>query len=67
MRELKTAEMTLVSGGHEDLQCPAPQPNNSFAGIEDTNGFGRDIINMYEGLVMATSHIIERVALSFGD
>ncbi len=67
MRELNAAEMTLVSGGHEKLQCPAPENYNSFAGIEDTGGFGQDVINMYEGLVMATSHIIERVEQSFGN
>jgi hypothetical protein len=40
-------------------------PGNSYGGVSDTNSFGRDLINIYEGLVDATSHIIERVANSF--
>lgn len=56
MRELTMSEVEFVSGG-----C-APEGGNAFGGVVDTGGFGQDIINMYEGLVQATSYIIERVA-----
>lgn len=57
MRELNTAELDLVSGGVG--MCT---PANSYGGITDPGSFGRDVVNFYEGLVFATSHIIERVA-----
>lgn len=56
MRELTMSEVEFVSGG-----C-APEGSNEYGGITDTSGIGRDIINMYEGLIEATSYIIERVA-----
>lgn len=57
MRELTVAEIECVSGAHG--VCT---PGNSYGGIEDTGGVGQDLIDIYEGLVMATSHVIERVA-----
>ncbi len=57
MRELTTAELGLVAGGTG--QCT---PENSYGGVTDTESVGDDIINIYEGLVQAASHIIERVA-----
>ena len=59
MRELNLSEMSLVSGANND--CPSGG-NNDLAGIGDPPGLGRDIIDIYESLVEATSHIIERVA-----
>jgi hypothetical protein len=56
MRELTMSEVEFVSGG-----CGS-EGGNEYGGVKDTGGFGRDIINMYEGLVGATSYIIERVA-----
>ena len=55
MRELTLNEMNVVSGA----ECVA---GNTYAGVSDTGSFGDDLIRIYEGLVAATSHIIERVA-----
>ncbi len=57
MRELTSNEMLLVSGAGDE--CP---PGNDIGGITDFPSLGEDLINLYEGLVAATSHIIERVA-----
>lgn len=59
MRELTMKEMILVSGAADDC---AASGGNSYGGITDTQTIGDEIINIYEGLVAATSHIIERVA-----
>ncbi|MBT8091098.1 MAG: hypothetical protein KJO01_12910 [Gammaproteobacteria bacterium] len=56
MRELTMSEVEFVSGG-----C-TPGSSNTFGGIRDTYGLGQDIINIYEGLIEATSYVIERVA-----
>ena len=61
MRELRLEELVLVAGGREQ-QCTEASAFNDYAGITDTGAFGHDLINIYEGLVSATSHIIERVA-----
>ena len=55
MRELTMKEIAMVSGGH--ASC-----SNNYGGVSDTSSFGNDLIAIYEGLVAATSHIIERVA-----
>jgi len=60
MRELNRMEVDFVSGG-EGVCTPA----NSIGGIGDAGNFGDYLINVYEGLVAATSHVIERVATSF--
>ena len=57
MRELTNAEIQCVSGA-----TGVCTPSNSYGGIENTGGVGQDLINIYEGLVMAFSHVIERVA-----
>lgn len=57
MRELTMSEVEFVSGG-----CTPADGGNEYGGVKDTEGVGKDIINMYEGLVEATSYIIERVA-----
>lgn len=57
MRELTRAELSFVSGGTG--QCT---PANSYAGVSNTSSVGNDLINIYEGIVAAASHVIERVA-----
>jgi len=57
MRELTLSEIQMVSGAGD--RCP---PGNDIGGITDFPALGQDLINFYEGLVAATSHIIERVA-----
>ena len=60
MRELTMSEIGSVGGGAE--QCRSNQGGNNYGGVTDTGSVGRDIIAIYEGLVEATSYIIERVA-----
>lgn len=60
MRELTAAEMQWVSGAAGE--CSADDGGNNYGGITDTGSIGDDLINIYEGLVAVTSHIIERVA-----
>lgn len=60
MRELTLHELALVSGG--EGQVCTPEDGNTYGGVSNTKDFGDDLINFYEGLVSATSHIIERVA-----
>ena len=60
MRELTGKELTLVSGGR--YRCDVEDANNAYYGIVDPRKVGNDLIGIYEGLVMATSHVIERVA-----
>ncbi|HEX7075182.1 MAG TPA: hypothetical protein VF226_14180 [Hyphomicrobiaceae bacterium] len=60
MRELALHELTQVAGGG-DLSC-GPDDGNNYGGVSDTESFGDDVINLYEGLVSATSYIIERLA-----
>ena len=64
MRLLTTEEMGIVVGGTGVCtpDNPGGQPTNNYGGIQDTSSIGPDIINAYEGLVEATSYIIERVA-----
>jgi hypothetical protein len=60
MRELTKAELSFVSGGTG--QCTPADSGNNYGGVSDTTSFGDDLINMYEGVVAAASHVIERVA-----
>ena len=60
MRDLTMSELEFVSGGTGD--CSGGDSGNDLGGITDSEGVGQDLINIYEGLVAATSHIIERVA-----
>ncbi len=59
MRELTLNEMNLVSGAGDD--CSSGSGNN-IAGVTDAGSLGDDLIEIYEGLVAATSYVIERVA-----
>jgi hypothetical protein len=60
MRELTAREMQWVSGGTGE--CTADDGGNNYGGITETGSVGADLIELYEGLVEATSYIIERVA-----
>jgi bacteriocin-like protein len=60
MRELTTSELACVSGGTG--VCTSENSGNDYGGITDTGSVGQELIEIYEGLVEATSHIIERVA-----
>ena len=59
MRELTLNEMSFVSGAGDDCSSGG---GNTYGGISDTKSIGDELIDIYEGLVAATSHIIERVA-----
>ena len=60
MRLLHEQELGFVSGAV--AQCTPENTRNNYGGITDPSGIGQDLINVYEGLVAATSHVIERVA-----
>lgn len=59
MRELTMNEMSLVAGAGDD--CSSGGGNN-IGGITESSTVGDDLINIYEGVVAAVSHVIERVA-----
>ena len=61
MRELTESEIGFVSGGHDSCS----NDGNDIGGVTDSASLGQDLINIYEGLVQVTSHIIERVANAF--
>ena len=61
MRELTASEIEFVTGGHD----ACGKESNDIGGVTDSEGLGQDLINIYEGLVQVTSHIIERVANAF--
>jgi hypothetical protein len=54
------SEIGMVSGGTGE--CTAGDGGNDYGGITDTGSLGRELIEIYEGLVEVTSHVIERVA-----
>jgi len=60
MRELTIEEISRVSGGTGE--CTAQQSGNSYGGITETSTLGQDLVEIYEGMVEATSYVIERVA-----
>ena len=64
MRELTVNEMALVAGAGDDCGSDG-KSGNDFGGISDTKGIGDDLVNIYEGVVQAVSHVIERVANVF--
>ncbi len=61
MRELTMSEVGMVSGAGDECSSGGSD-SNSYGSINDTSTVGDEIIDLYEGLVAATSHIIERVA-----
>ncbi|MGI9262174.1 MAG: hypothetical protein ACR2QR_09065 [Woeseiaceae bacterium] len=64
MRELQSNELSLVFGGNGSQVCTPASAANDYYGVRNPSTFGDDLINIYEGMVAATSHIIERVALA---
>ena len=60
MRELKPTELSFVSGAGDE--CSGGGSGNDIAGVTDSENFGDDLVNIYEGVVQAVSHVIERVA-----
>lgn len=63
MRLLNEMELQMVCGA--EGVCTPENSGNSYGGITNTKQVGPDLINIYEGLVEATSHVIERVASAF--
>lgn len=63
MRELTVSELDFVAGG-TGVCTPhnSGGTGNNFGGVRNTSGIQQDLINIYEGLIGATSHMIERVA-----
>ncbi len=59
MRELTVCELGVVSGAGDECWTGG---GNSIGGITEPGTLGGGIIDIYEGLVEATSYIIERVA-----
>jgi hypothetical protein len=64
MRELTVAELGFVTGGADT--CSSDGSGNNYGGVTDTSTLGEDLIEIYEGLVEATSYVIERVANALG-
>ncbi len=65
MRELKTSELSFVSGPGDGCSGGSGGSGgsaNDIGGVTDAEGLGRDLVNIYEGVVQATSYMIERVA-----
>lgn len=60
MRELTLSEMDFVSGGTGT--CTPENSGNDYGGITNTSTIGQELIDIYEGVVEAASHVIERVA-----
>jgi len=58
MRELTLNETNRVSGAGNDCSSGG----NNIAGVTEPSSLGNDLVEIYEGLVAATSHVIERVA-----
>jgi hypothetical protein len=54
------SEIEFVSGGADE--CTSEDDGNEYAGVKDPESVGNDLISIYEGVVEAASHIIERVA-----
>ena len=65
MRELTSEELSLVAGGTGECTPDTSTSTNNYNGVTDPSSVGGDLINIYEGVVAATSHMIERVANSF--
>lgn len=61
MRELTRTELAFVAGGNNQ-QCTPSDSGNNYGGVKEPSSVGQDLIEIYEGLVTATSHVIERVA-----
>jgi len=62
MRELTVAELEFVAGGADECSSGG----NNYGGVTDTSSIGEELIEIYEGIVEATSYVIERVANALG-
>jgi len=62
MRELNSRELSFVSGAGDDCSSGS---GNDIGGVTDAESLGRDLVNIYEGVVQAVSHVIERVAVAW--
>jgi hypothetical protein len=60
MRLLNEEELGFVRGA--EGQCTPQNSPNNYGGVTDPKSIGGDMINAYEGVVAAVSHVIERVA-----
>lgn len=61
MRLLNEMETGLVCGA-EGVCTPSDPSGNTYGGVTNTKAVGDELIAIYEGVVSAASHIIERVA-----
>ena len=57
MRELTLSEMNRVAGAGDE--CIG---GNNYGGVTQPGSLGDDLIDIYEGMVALTSHMIERIA-----
>lgn len=68
MRLLNEMELEMVCGA-EGVCTPGNSSGNSsgnsYGGVVATETVGDELINIYEGVVAATSHVIERVVNAF--
>lgn len=64
MRKLLDSELRYVAGAGGECSSGGEGGNN-YGGVTDPSSIGTDMINAYEGVVAAVSHIIERVANAF--
>ncbi len=62
MRNLTKNEIQMVAGGGDECSSDGGGGKNDYAGVSDPKSLGSDLIELYEGLVEATSYIMERVA-----
>jgi hypothetical protein len=60
MRHLSERELGFVCGA--EGQCTPENSPNNYGGVTNPTTVGGDLVNVYEGVVAAVSHIIERVA-----
>lgn len=61
MRLLNEMELEMVCGA-AGVCTPGNSAGNTYGGVVVTETVGDELINIYEGVVAAASHIIERVA-----
>ncbi len=59
MRELNPTELSFVSGAGDGCSGGS---GNDIGGVTNSGRLGADLINIYEGVVQAVSHVIERLA-----
>jgi len=62
MRELTATELRFVSGGTGKCTAESSGSGNTYGGVSNLDSIADDLINFYEGLVEATSYVMERVA-----